>query len=183
MTTSLEEARQYIGATYGPQYDNWMALDDTAASKTLVAATRYLTPLPWKGTATGILDGNPTELPWPRSGVIVDGVEIDSLTIPEDVTKATFEMAVLILAKPSIVNQIDQGTNIKRVGGGGAPEVEFFAPTSVLRGTALKLPYVISQLIGKYLASPDADAGGFGQAGDSTSGFGSGDQFTLVLPQ
>lgn len=181
--TALDDARAYIVQRFGATYTAWMALDDATATQTLVSSADYLNRLPWKGTATGVLDGNPTSLAWPRSGVVVDGVEIDSLTIPADVTKASYEMGVLILANPALVGQADTGSNIRSVGGGGAPTVEFFVPTSAALGNASRLPFLISQLVGKFLASPadfDASSGG---SGNTCSGFRSDQQFSLVFPE
>lgn len=181
--TALDDARSYIGQRFGPTYESWMLLSDAQAQKTLVSSADLLNHLPWQGTPTGVLDGNPTSLAWPRTGVVVDGVPVDPLTIPPDVIKASYELAVQIKAKPALVNQVDQGTNIKRVGGGGAPEVEFFVPQSARLGTATRLPPIVESLIAKYLASPSASSeGGFGSAGNDSSSFGSGQQFNLILP-
>jgi len=180
----LENARIYVGGMYSPQATAWLALSDADATKTLVTATRYLDRLPWDGTATHLLDGQPTTLQWPRSGVIVNGVEIDPLTVPVEITEATYELAVLIAAKPGLVSQADQGSNLKRAGGGGAPEVEFFAPTSAARGTASTLPYVVLQLVGKFLASPSDDFdGGISGAGNTSSAFRRCRQLNLVGPE
>lgn len=179
----LDDARAYIGATFGPTYTAWMALSDSDATKTLVASARYLNLLPWQGTFIGTLT-LPTDLVWPRSGVSVDGVEVSSASTPTDVKNAQFEMAVIVSAKPAVVSQLDQGSNIKRAAGGGGVEVEFFTPTSAALGTALKIPYIVSQLIAKYLAMPSqSDTGGFGSAGSSCSSFATANQLKLVLPE
>lgn len=180
----LANARIYVGGMYSPAATAWLALGDADATKTLVSATRYLDRLPWDGTATHLLDGQPTTLAWPRSGVIVNGVEIDSLTVPIEITEATYELAVMIGAKPGLVSQPDQGSNIKRAGGGGAPEVEFFAPSSAARGTAGQLPYVVQQLVGKFLASPSvALEGGISGAGNTSSSFSRCRQLNLSRPE
>jgi hypothetical protein len=182
--TALDDARQYIGQAFGSTYDSWMALADTPASKTLVSAARYLNALPWMGTATGVIGVDPTSLAWPRSGVFVDGIEVDSLTIPPDVIKASYELAVLINADPSIVSTADQGSNIQSVGGGGAPTVSYFAPTSAAKGTASRYPYMILQLVGKYLQTPGASAeGGLAAGGTSCSNYRQAAQFNLTFPE
>ncbi|HEU4727677.1 MAG TPA: DnaT-like ssDNA-binding protein [Kofleriaceae bacterium] len=179
---ALENARAYIGATYGPTYAAWIALDDTTASQTLVAATRYIDRLAWKGTATGVLNGAPTFLQWPRSGVFIDGVAIDSTTVPTDITNACFELAVLILADPDLITRLEQGSNISSVGAGGGVSVSFFQQTSVRSGTATRLPYVVQQLVGKYLATPSDASEGSAGVGNCSSAFDSTSSFTLTRP-
>lgn len=180
----LTDALSYVGAMFSPAATAWLARTTSQQGQTLRAATLYLDRLPWDGTATGLAGGTATTLRWARSGVLVDGVEIDSTIVPADIITATFELAVLIGARPALPSQPDQGSNVKRAGGGGAPEVEFFAPTSAARGTAAQLPYVIQQLVGKFLASPSADLeGGSSGAGNTSSAFSRCRQFGLVGPE
>lgn len=183
--TLLTDARAYVTQRYGPIYDAWFALDDTQATKTLVSAADLLNQQPWQGTFTGTLPlATAASLVWPRSGVFVDGVAVSSVTTPTDVQNAQYELAVAIRAKPTIGTTIDLGSNIKSVGGGGAPTVEFFAPTSVAFGTATELPVMVERLIAKYLAAPAAsDVGWFGSAGKCQSSMDSDRIFDLVLPE
>lgn len=181
LVTALDDARNYINSRFGPAYRAWAALSDDEANRTLVSAADLLNHLAWQGTPTGVLNGDPTSLAWPRSGVVVDDVPIDSTTVPADVVAASFELAVLIRADPTLPGKIDQGTNLKSVGGAGVPTVEYFVPTSARTGTAPVLPVVILRLVGKYLASPAASAeGGFGQAGRCESAWSRHQQFTLI---
>lgn len=183
--TLLTDARAYVSQRFGPLYEAWSLLDDTQATKTLVSAADLLNLLPWQGTFTGTLPlATAASLVWPRSGVVVDGVEVSSLTIPTDVQNAQYELAVQIRAKPAIGTTIDSGSNIKSVGGGGAPTVEFFSPTSVVLGTATELPVAVERRIAKYLTTPsETDAGGFGSAGSACSSMNSDRIFDLVGPQ
>ena len=182
--TALDDARNYIGARFGPTYSAWMALDDNTASQTLVSATDYIDAQPWQGTATGIgEDGNPTTLQWPRSGVFVNGVEIDSTKIPVEITEATFQLAVMILAKPGLVNTIDQGSNIQAANAGGGTGVTFFVPTSARNGTATVMPPLIQRLVGKYLATAGSSAEGSAGTGIACSSFGQAAEFRLGLPR
>jgi hypothetical protein len=163
--TALESARNYIGSAFGPQYDAWLALDDNTAGKTLVSATRYIDSLQWQGTSTGqVLDGDPptlraTSLSWPRTGVFVDGVELDRFTVPVAVVEATAELAVMFLAKPTLANNADTGSLVSSLGAGPA-SISFFRPTTVADGTATILPTVINRLIGRFLASSGPPIGG-----------------------
>jgi hypothetical protein len=180
----LTAGLEYVGSMFAPAATAWLALSSSQQGQTLRQATLYLDRLVWDGEATGLAGGTATTLQWSRSGVFVDGVEVDSTVVPTDVVSAAFELAVLISAKPGLVSQVDQGSNLRMVGGGGAPSVEFFAPTSAARGTANRLPYVVQQLVGKYLASPSASIeGGLSGVGDTCSSFGSSRTLTLASPE
>jgi hypothetical protein len=179
--TALDDARAYLVEGFGPQYDAWMALGDVPAQQTLVSATRYLNQLAWQGTATGLIGSTPTSLAWPRSGVFVDGVPVDSTTIPDDITKASFELAVLILADPTLPGKLDQGSNLQSANAGGGTGVTFFSPTSARQGTATALPVIVMRLVAKYLATAGSSVeGGFGRAGGSCSQFAQQNQLTLI---
>ena len=182
--TALDDARAYIGAAYGPTYTAWLTLSDDDASRTLVSATRYLDQQPWQGKATGIgEDGSPTTLQWPRSGVVVGGVAIDSTTIPTEITEATFELAVMIAASPGLVNKLDQGSNVQAANAGGGTGVAFFAPTSARNGTATVLPPMIQRMVGKFLASATSSTSeGSAGVGIACSSFSSDAAFTLARP-
>lgn len=182
--SAIDDANNYIGAAFGPTYSAWMVLSDDDKGRTLVSATRYLNELPWQGAPTGVLDSSATTLAWPRTGVLIDGAPVDSTTIPNDIVQACFELAVLISAKPAVTSLLDQGSNIQSVGGGGAPSVSYFAPTSAARGTAPTLPVVVARLVSKYLATPgDAADGGSGTSGNTCSGYARARQFSLVFPE
>lgn len=176
--TTLADAKSYVAARFGPNYTSWSALSDADMNRTLVSATSLLDTFPWLGDATGVPAGDSTFTSWPRSGI--DGV--DPLKIPIDVVHAEFELAVLILAKPDLVNKIDQGSNISSVAGGGGVSVSYFAPTSAVIGTATVLPVIVTRLVAKYLALPSAD-GSFGAVGNPCSRFSQRNQFNLGWPE
>lgn len=145
--SSLDDANNYIGARFGPNYTAWLALSDDDKGRTLTSADDYIDSFAWKGTATGILNDNPTSRAWPRSGI--DGV--DSATVPDAVVKASFELAVLIMADPDLPQNLDQGSNISSMGAGPA-QMSFFRPLSPANGTATVLPPIVHRLIGQWLA-------------------------------
>jgi len=170
----LTAATSYVGTMLGAQADAWRAMSVDNQGRTLVMATRLLDQQGWPGTRTGLAGGTPTTLAWPRSGVtLADGTVVDSTVVPPEVAQATFELAVLIASDPTIFTKVDTGSNIKSVSAGGGVGVEFFNPTSMLLGTASRLPWVIMRLLGKFLASADAGSsmGGFGVSGKSVSDF------------
>lgn len=164
--TLLADARAYIDARFGPAYRAWMALSDVDATRTLTSAASYLDSLVWVGMATGVPTGNLPLTSWPRSGI--DGV--DPLTVPTAVTNAAYELGVLILSDPDLVNTVDAGSNVASLGAGPA-QISFFRPTSALDGTAPRIPPIIDRLIGRWLASASAGAGGFATGTNSHSDF------------
>lgn len=166
----LDDARNYINARYGAGYTAWMALSDADASRTLVSATAYIDSFQWQGTATGLVGSLPTSLQWPRSGVFVDGVELDSTTVPVQIVEACFELAVMILADSTLVNTLDAGSNVQSLGAGPA-KISFFRPTSRADGTATTLPPLINRLIGRFLASSVPTPLGFSSGVNSRSNF------------
>lgn len=177
--STLDDATTYISQAFGPSYDNWLALIPDDQTKTLNTATRYLNRLPWQGEPV-TPNTPPNVLVWPRTGVMVDGVPVDSATTPQDVLSGLYEMAVLIGSDPTIPSKIDQGSNIQAANAGGGTGVTFFSPTSARLGTATVLPVIVQALVGKYLALPTANEGGVAGVGRPCSRFASWEQFTLV---
>lgn len=126
-------AEAYVGASYGPTYTAWLALADGPQKQTLIAAARYIDRQVW-------IDDYDTF------------AERDAL---EAFQLASYELAVMIAADPTVASKADQGSNIARVYAGGAG-VDFFNPTSTRFGTATKLPPILMDLIGEYLGSTSA---------------------------
>lgn len=180
--STLDDAKNYVAARFGSTYRSWETLTDDDKNRTLVSATDYFNHLTWQGTPTGVIGSDPTTLSWPRSGVFVDGVEIDSTTIPVDIVAGSFELAVLIGTDPKLTNKLDQGSNIQSAQGGGGVGVTFFAPTSTATGTATLLPVIVQRLVGKYLETAASD-GAFGAAGKTCSAFSRSRQYSLGWPE
>lgn len=166
----LDDANNYINAQYGPTYSAWMLLSDDDKGRTLTTATRFLDSFQWQGTPTGIVGALPTSLQWPRTGVFVDGVELDPTTVPTQVVQACFELAVMIADDPSLPQNSDAGSNVQSMGAGGA-NLSFFRPTSAAEGTAPRLPPLIDRLIGRFLASNVATVTGFISGTNADSNF------------
>lgn len=158
---ALDDARNYITARFGPQYTAWLALGDDDASRTLVSAADYIDSYAWQGTATGqvLVNGvlTPTTRQWPRTGVLVNGVQLDPTLIPQQIVNAQFELAVMLLQDPTLSNSVDSGSNVSSLGAGPA-RLSFFRPTSVLDGNATVLPPLINRMIGQFLASASPTA-------------------------
>ena len=120
----------------------------------IVDATRMIDRMRWQGTANG-LDG--TTLAFPRDDLKLDGEvasDADQLALVEE---AVAELVAILAVKSSTYSQADTGSNIKAAGAGKS-RVEFFSPTRTKDGTATKLPTVVHDLIGMWLASQSPGA-------------------------
>jgi hypothetical protein len=87
---------------------------------------------------------------------------------------ASYELGALVVEDDSVITGSDQGSNLRSIGAGSA-RLEFFNLTSSKQGSAPRLPPILMDLIGAYLAAPSTGGpdGGSGQAGSSTNPFSS----------
>lgn len=131
----------------------------------LISATRYIDRERWQGTANA---AGSTVLAWPRDGITVDDVAITNAAQLALVEQATFELVAALAADPDVYTALDGSQNIKMVTAKGAG-VEFFSPTRVKNGTAPKLPQVVQDLIGKWLAGTGGGAVVIGGESSGTS--------------
>lgn len=138
-------ATDYLSTMFGDSYTAWTDLEEADQKRTLVAATRYLDRQAWTDDYDTFAER--------------DALEAFQL--------ASYELAALVAEDPAVIAVTDAGSNIKGVGAGGA-FVDYFNPTSTQFGSATKLPPILQDLIGQYLASSTALAaiGGDGQAGN-----------------
>jgi len=151
---SYADAVDYVTLMFGAQYTAWLALGVEDRGRSLVAATRYLDAQVWNDDADTFVE---------RDALAVDGVDVFAV--------ASYELAVLIAADPSLTSNLSAGSNIQSVSAGGAG-VSYFAPATVEAGTATKLPTIVQRLIGAYLGTGSVSViGGFGNAGDCESPF------------
>ena len=173
----LTAANAYLAFAVSAASTAWAALAGTPDKQKacLGAATRMLDGLGWQGTPTGSVDTSPpvtTTLAWPRANVTDEfGNAVSSTAVPTGIVNGCFELAALIAANPTVQDQLDAGSNVASIGGGGAPEIRFFRPTSVQDGNAPVLPLVVLRLVGQYLASATAVVTGqsFGVSNDGDS--------------
>lgn len=146
---TLAAAKQYIATKFGETYAAWRALDpdDDDRKRTLITAKAYIDSHVWSDEADTV-------------------AERDAITAFVD---ASYELAVMILADPSIIEAADQGSNIQSLGAGSA-SISFFHPTTK---NADPLPPILMRLIGSYLgaASSGGPVGGSGQSGSSVNPF------------
>lgn len=116
----------YVTMQYGSTYTAALALSADNQKKCLASAVRYFNAQTWGEDADTF-------------------AERDAITA---FASAQYEMAVLIAADPTVVSQLDTGSNIASVGAGGA-SVSYFAPTT----GEYELPAVVQRLVGSYLGS------------------------------
>lgn len=179
----LVAANAYLAFAVGDAATAWRALANTPddQKRFLVAATRMLDGLAWQGTANG---ASSTTLQWPRDNVTdADGNAVDPATVPTGIVNGCFELAAQLAGNASVQDQTDAGSNIQSIGGGGAPTITFFRPTSAQDGNAPVLPLPVLRLVGQYLAAASASAVGasYGtSASDAESAFSDCAAYTVT---
>ena len=149
-----------VDVTRGPAWRNIMAIPNgedvvTQKSRFLVAASRRLSLLNWKGEK---LDPD-QELAWPRTGI--DGVS--NTEIPAPIRRACCLLAGSINADQSAVSHTASGSvtsNVKKVVAGPA-EVEFFhAGSSTADASQVLVSDVdVQRLIKPFLRGASASRG------------------------
>ena len=168
-------------ATYANGSSLWYATHAAASAtdraRALVEASRLLDRQRWQGAKTD----SGQALAWPRTGVTLDDEAVDDATVPEAIETAAYELALAILAKPTVIAGTSTGSNVQSVGA-GPTSVTFFAPTPGAR-----FPDRVQELIGGYLygadASTDLAPGGIYATGtDGCSQFDRGDTYGLTGP-
>lgn len=168
-------------ATYANGSALWYATHAAATAdargRALVEATRLLDRQRWQGSK--VSDGQ--ALAWPRTGVTVDGAAVSDADVPDAITAAAYELALAILAKPTVVAGTSTGSNVQSVGA-GPTSVTFFSPT-----VGGRFPDRVQELIGGYLYGADATAsiapGGLYATGtDGCSQFDRADAYGLTGP-
>ncbi len=177
---TLDDADAYLaGSPYALDWDAARndASDDERGERALITASRLLDSLSWQGTSTlpvdpRIIPGTVTQpLAWPRTGVVINGVEVASNVIPFAVEYAAYTLAAVIIEDQSVV--IPTGaSNVKRVQADTA-QIEFFGPQSA---TATELSAMINFLLGPYLAGGSDLGGDAGEAVGNDGVFAFGDE-------
>ena len=101
----------------------WANFSNEDKERHLIAATRRLDLLNWKGTKT---TGPSQELDWPRSGITYpDGSPVDSQAIPKEIEDATCYLAASIGIDNTHANpQSSSNVKMKKLDGA---EIEYFS--------------------------------------------------------
>lgn len=99
--------------------------DDHECEKLLIQAMDYLAGLAWRGSRT-----SPEQaLPWPRSGVIVDGVLLASDKIPREIIQAQCRLAVEA-QETDLTPSFNGGAEVVQEAVSGAVSVSYAPGTS-----------------------------------------------------
>lgn len=136
----------YLLDMVGPGAAAYRALtvDGDDRKRLIISATRYIDRQRWQGEANA---AGGSVLAFPRDDLPDDPSNAAQLALVE---QAVCELVAIAALDPSVLDSADQGSNVKALGAGKA-RLEFFSPTKPGAG-ATKLPTVISELIGKWLA-------------------------------
>ena len=162
---SLDEANKYLAVDTTGRGVAWAALSISGKSKNLVAATRRLDLMPWRGTPTG---GAAQENAWPRSGLTYpNGDELADTVIPLSIEHACIILGGTIATTPAVSDAGVVNRPIRRVRAGSA-EVEF-SPEPAVQASPLRIGDETVQALIRHWIGGKAGAFGaaFGTDGES----------------
>jgi hypothetical protein len=153
--TDAAAVENYLKANAGAGRDAFLALtEDDDRARMIVAARRLIDRQAYDGTKTG---GAAQALAFPRTGLTdIDGVDVDSATVPQQVKDAEAELAGLLAADPSLTNSAGTGSNIASLTAGPV-SVTYHQPTLSVEAGATKLPPAIMDLLGPFFRGSAAD--------------------------
>lgn len=153
---TLAAAVIYHQGSSRPTSVAWLVATGSAREQSLVDATRVLDEQAWAGVETtpGV-----QPLAWPRTGVTYpDGTAVPSGTTPVQIENATYELAALLLAKPTLLDMGTMNSNIESVTAGPV-NVSFFAPVMIGRW-----PVSVQRLIAWFLAGASGTGGAYAES-------------------
>lgn len=160
---SRERATEYLNAH--PSGTTFTEGEFDAQGRALITARRWLDRQTWLGSKTV----STQETAFPRD---------PDTTVPLPIEFASYEIALLIMDDPEIMNQESQGSN-ERLLKAGPVQIEFFSKTEGTKGV---FPPQIADLIGPYLSSPVAVLAPYVGGTENESGVLAATQYSLVDP-
>jgi hypothetical protein len=149
----------------------WAAASSSTRNQALVTATRVFERTGWRGSPTEPVDKTQPQpadtqpLEWPRTDLVdLNGVDVPSGAIPQDVIDGNFEYALAVINDASIQTSAQTGSNVKgdalteRVEGAitVTEEKSFFVSTLGKNG---QFPTIVQDYIGLWLDSTRAAVG------------------------
>ena len=159
-----------VDPTRGP---TWAALTDDKKGIDLIAATRRLDLLRWRGEKAG---GSSQVNAFPRSGLVfADGTPVPEDAIPKDLERGTILLAGSIASTPAQANAGTSSSAISRVRAGSA-EVEFFRRQETVTGKPVQ-DETVFELIRHWLAGRDGSTGAVASGTDGCSEFADSDRY------
>jgi hypothetical protein len=146
---TLADADKYLSARLGA--DAWTAASGNDKLRGMIGAANWIDRTVWAGTQTS--DSQPLE--FPRIGLVdKNDKPISPSVIPNDVIRASYELALALLNDPDAGNLADPAGNQPSSLGAGSVNVSFWRPQPMARFPAvaqgLLLPFV-----GSGAASPE----------------------------
>lgn len=149
----LETADLYLSASMSEAAVAWRALADNADDKGryLVQMTRILDRQNWQGEKADADNDHA----FPRSGIIINGVEVDAATLPQAIIDACIEGAALLAAGAdfeSRQNQSQQASSLRA----GSVAITFFRGAD---GTPMRFPQILMELLRPYLSGSTSSSG------------------------
>jgi len=106
----VRDAESYIDTAFADAYflkrgnPDWMGMVDDHKEQAIFRAMVYFSgryAMRWKGCRVSCTQ----ELDWPRSGVVIDGVERDYRVIPKEIKNAIAELALRAASGPLVEDQ------------------------------------------------------------------------------
>lgn len=169
---SVAEADAYL-AVDPTRSATWAALTTDNKGKYLVAATRRLNLLSWKGEKSG---GGTQADAWPRTGVsYVDGTAVTNTDVPLEVEQGTILLAGYIALKPT-ASSVAPVTGDKSYVRAGSAAVGFYRPTRDQRQLADDTAFeMVQPFIAGYTDTGDVGALAPGADADDVSLFEASD--------
>ena len=163
---SVAEADAYL-AVDPVRGTKWGTLTVDEKGAKLVAATRRLDLLKWKGAKTG---DDATQLnQWPRTGLVYpDGSNVSTTEVPDQIANATIILAGSIAINAAASTAGSSASNKKKVVAGPV-QLEFFRPTA---GKPLQDETAFELVAFFFLAGGSAvGVGGYASGCDQSSSF------------
>lgn len=169
-------AATYFRARLGA--DSWNNASSTDKKRGLVSATRWVDTGKWQGLPTSSVQ----PLAFPRTGLTdCDGVALSDATVPAEVDQACYELALDLLGDPTLVDNVNSGSNERRLKAGSA-EIEFFrnASSGLPGGGASLFPEPANRLLRCFIASSSGAIGAYNSGvDDAESKLDPCDRYTL----
>lgn len=122
------------------------ATDDTKKSATIMATRTLDDAVNWYG----MVSNDDQALRWPRLGMIKEHLPIDDDVIPDDIKKATLELASQLISRDRTNPEAASAETKKIVLGKGAVELEFTAGTSTASANVPVLPDAVWRMVRYY---------------------------------
>lgn len=153
--TGLSTAESFVSVANADTYHDgrgntdWTDANTTQKEEALRRASSYLTDrYRWQGLP---YNGRTQALAWPRKGILdEEGYDVDETEIPEEVKRATYELALLELGTPGYLSPVVVVSDKVKREKVGSLEVEYVT-ASVSPMASQPVILIVDALIGQFL--------------------------------